>query len=166
MLVVAAGLGVAIGHWRRTHPDLADTLERFDHSPPAPEIAALAEGGRAGDDALRRGGSGTPVPRSSNQPGAASSPRAPLRSWPESPASPAERRFSGPKSTPAEPVDLNQATADELTRLPGIGPVLAARIVAARETSGPFASVDDLRRVGGVGAAKLERVRPLVTVSP
>lgn len=166
ILVVAAGLGVAIGHWRRGHPDLADTLERFDHVPPTPEIAALAEGGRAGD--------GGAPPRSANQraPSAstpAPSPRAPHRSSPASPASgasSAERRPSGPKTAPAEPLDLNQATADELTRLPGIGPVLAARIVAARETGGPFASVDDLRRVGGVGAAKLERVRALVTVSP
>lgn len=163
ILVVAAGLGVAIGHWRRGHPDLADTLERFDHVPPTPETAALAEGGRAGD--------GGAPPRSANQraPSAstpAPSPRAPHRSSPASPASSAERRSSGPKSTPAEPLDLNHATAGELTRLPGIGPVLAARIVAARETGGPFASVDDLRRVGGVGAAKLERVRALLTVSP
>jgi competence protein ComEA len=63
------------------------------------------------------------------------------------------------------PIDLNLATADELTRLPGIGPALATRILEARDAT-PFTSVEDLRRVRGVGAAKLERVRPLVTVSP
>jgi competence protein ComEA len=59
------------------------------------------------------------------------------------------------------PVHLNHAGADELTRLPGVGSALAARIVAAR----PFASVDDLRRVRGLGGVRLDRLRPLVTVS-
>jgi competence protein ComEA len=58
------------------------------------------------------------------------------------------------------PVHLNHAGADELTRLPGVGSALAARIVAAR----PFASVEDLRRVRGLGGARLDRLRPLVTV--
>lgn len=58
------------------------------------------------------------------------------------------------------PVHLNHADADELTRLPGVGSALAARIVAAR----PFASVEDLRRVRGLGGARLDRLRPLVTV--
>jgi competence ComEA-like helix-hairpin-helix protein len=70
-----------------------------------------------------------------------------------------------PRPAPATPfpLDLNRATADELGRLPGIGPGLAARIVETRDRA-PFASVDDLRRVRGVGAAKLERLRPLVSV--
>jgi competence protein ComEA len=72
------------------------------------------------------------------------------------PAAPAARR---------DPVDINRATVDDLTRLPGIGPVLAARIVAARESGGAFESVDDLRRVAGVGAAKLAAFRDRVTVS-
>jgi len=58
------------------------------------------------------------------------------------------------------PVHLNQAGPDELTRLPGVGTALASRIVGAR----PFASVDDLRRVHGIGGARMERLRPLVTV--
>ena len=65
----------------------------------------------------------------------------------------------------AVPIDLNRASADELTRLPGIGPGLATRIIEAREAA-PFTSVEDLRRVRGVGAAKLERMRPFVTASP
>lgn len=63
------------------------------------------------------------------------------------------------------PLDVNRATAADLRRLPGIGPVLATRIVEARETGGPFASIDDLRRVSGIGQSKLERFRSLVTVS-
>jgi competence protein ComEA len=61
------------------------------------------------------------------------------------------------------PLDLNQATAEELQRLPGIGPKLSAAIVAARVQK-PFASVDDLRRVKGIGAKTLEKIRPFVTI--
>lgn len=67
---------------------------------------------------------------------------------------------------PDGPVDINHATVDDLTRLPGIGPVLAARIIAARDANGAFASIDDLRRVSGVGPAKLAALRERVVVSP
>lgn len=69
---------------------------------------------------------------------------------------------SGPSMSP---IDLNRATVDELTRLPGVGPALAARIVEARDAE-PFTSVEDLRRVRGLGESKLERMRPLVIVIP
>jgi competence ComEA-like helix-hairpin-helix protein len=57
-------------------------------------------------------------------------------------------------------VDVNIATVRDLQQLPGVGPVLAERIVAAR----PFGSVDELKRVEGLGSAALERLRPLVSV--
>jgi competence protein ComEA len=63
------------------------------------------------------------------------------------------------------PIDLNRASRDDLERLPGVGPGLAARIVEARARDGPFESVDDLRRVRGVGRATLERLRPLLAVN-
>jgi competence protein ComEA len=63
----------------------------------------------------------------------------------------------------AGPVDLNRATPEELQRLPGVGPAMSARIVAARAKQ-PFAAVEDLRRVHGIGAKTLERLRPHVTV--
>jgi competence protein ComEA len=70
-----------------------------------------------------------------------------------------------PGSAPAAgPVDLNRATVAELDALPGIGPATAAAIVAHREVSGPFASVEDLEQVRGIGPAKLATIRPLVTV--
>jgi competence protein ComEA len=61
-------------------------------------------------------------------------------------------------------LNLNAATAEQLERLPGIGPSLASRIVAFRGKHGPFASVDDLVHVGGIGPATLDRVRDRVEV--
>ena len=56
-------------------------------------------------------------------------------------------------------IDLNRATAAELESLPGVGPVLAGRIVAYRDLHGPFATVEDLMDVGGIGEAKLAAMR-------
>ncbi|HEX3150767.1 MAG TPA: helix-hairpin-helix domain-containing protein [Gemmataceae bacterium] len=64
---------------------------------------------------------------------------------------------------PDKLIDINTATAAELDKLPGIGPVLAGRIVAEREKK-PFTKVEDLRRVSGIGPKKMEAIRPLVTV--
>ncbi len=59
-------------------------------------------------------------------------------------------------------VNVNEADWPELSQLPGIGPVLAQRIVASRAQDGPFRSVDDLRRVQGIGPITIERLRPHV----
>jgi competence protein ComEA len=57
-------------------------------------------------------------------------------------------------------VDVNSADWPELAQLPGIGPVLAQRIVEVRKASGPFKELDDLRRVKGIGAITLKRLAP------
>ena len=62
------------------------------------------------------------------------------------------------------PVDLNAATAEDLAAVPGIGSALAAAVVADREARGPFPAVEALRRVRGVGPARLERARPWLAV--
>jgi competence protein ComEA len=64
----------------------------------------------------------------------------------------------------ATPVDLNAATEEGLDTLPGVGPVLAQRIVAWRTEHGRFTSVDELAEVPGIGPKLLERLRPLVRV--
>lgn len=62
------------------------------------------------------------------------------------------------------PVNLNTASESELDTLPGVGPATAAAIIAWRTENGPFASVDQLVNVPGIGSARLARLAPLVTV--
>jgi competence protein ComEA len=106
---------------------------------PAADIAALEEASRAAKDQRDR------------------APRTPPRTHPREP------RAS--EYTPAQPLDPNIATAEELTRLPGVGPALAARIIAERDRA-PFASLDDLRRVRGVGPALAARLADHLTLPP
>ena len=64
----------------------------------------------------------------------------------------------------ADPINVNQASAAELSLLPGVGPSLAAAIVADRESRGVFRRPQDLDRVRGIGPAILARILPHVTV--
>lgn len=143
ILLAAAGLGLAVGYWRRADPDVVDYVEQLDRAPaPATGVATQPRERR------RR-----PAPTL-----APSSP--PLRR--------ATRRAESPAhagQADAAPMDLNHARVSDLTRLPGIGRVLAQRIVDTRETEGSFASVDELRRVRGLSAGKVEKFRALVTVA-
>ena len=63
-----------------------------------------------------------------------------------------------------EPLDLNRATVEELMTLPGVGEVLAERILAYREEHGPFTSAEELLNVSGIGEKKLEALLPEITV--
>jgi len=63
-------------------------------------------------------------------------------------------------------VDPNAAPAEELERLPGIGPAKAFAIVDDREIHGPYVTLEDLRRVPGIGPAVLERISPHITLRP
>jgi DNA uptake protein ComE-like DNA-binding protein len=70
-----------------------------------------------------------------------------------------------PIAGPAVPIDMDVATAAELERLPRVGPALARRIVASRDSLGPFGGVAQLRRVRGVGPAVAAGREPYVTFS-
>jgi competence protein ComEA len=65
---------------------------------------------------------------------------------------------------PADRIDLNRTDAEALSRLPGIGPVLAERIVAERLSRGRFRTVDELLEVPGIGPAVLEKIRTRVRI--
>jgi len=67
------------------------------------------------------------------------------------------------KPVPAK-LDLNRATEQDIEALPGIGPVLAERIVEYRQSRGGFRNVEQLRNVKGIGKKKYERIRALVDV--
>lgn len=102
---------------------------------------------------------------------------APVARLPEGPAadpqaSPGSGRDSVPSGPPPAPgvarapLDLNRANARELDDLPGVGPVLAGRIVLQRRRYGPFHGVEELLAVRGVGPRLLERIRPWAMVGP
>lgn len=71
----------------------------------------------------------------------------------------------GPGAGPAAggKVDLNTASVAELDTLPGVGPSTAQKIVADRAANGPFRGVEDLMRVPGIGPAKFDALKDLVT---
>ena len=71
---------------------------------------------------------------------------------------------AGATAGPAGPVNLNTATLEQLQTLPGVGPVLAQRIIDYREQHGGFASVADLRKVTGIGDARYNDLKTRVTV--
>jgi competence protein ComEA len=145
VVLLAAGLGLAVGQWRRGHPALVERVEQLERrpAPDAPEsptaprgvVGALPRAAPSGLASHARARSLAPRPRS-----------------------------RAAKAAPA-PVDLNHAGAAELVGLPGVGPALAARIVAAREATGPFGAVDDLRRVRGLPRQTIERLRALVRIA-
>ncbi|MFI9598375.1 helix-hairpin-helix domain-containing protein [Streptomyces sp. NPDC052043] len=79
------------------------------------------------------------------------------------PGSPVGAAGTGAAGTPRAPVSLNTASADQLQTLPGVGPVLAGRIVDYRTQHGGFRSVDQLREVSGIGTRRFADLRDLVS---
>ena len=69
------------------------------------------------------------------------------------------------RSAASRLLDVNRAGAKEFESLPGIGPVLARRVIEYRTTVGGFHAIDDLRAVKGIGPKIFERIKPLVTVA-
>ncbi len=63
-------------------------------------------------------------------------------------------------------IDINLSPADSMELIPGIGPALASRIVAYRDSAGPFREVQDIVRVPGIGNKTYERIKPYLKVTP
>lgn len=79
---------------------------------------------------------------------------------------PASTPAAGPATAPSRTarLNINTATSAQIELLPGIGPALAARIVAYRTSHGAFTSIADLDKVDGIGPKTLERLAPLISV--
>lgn len=107
--------------------------------------------------ALLRDGDRVVIPRIVHPafPTAGAMPSAGSRSAPE--AAP-----GAPAGEPGPTVNVNTATAEDLERLPGVGPVLARRIVEFREARGLFRRMEDLLEVGGIGPKTLRRLAPML----
>jgi competence protein ComEA len=71
---------------------------------------------------------------------------------------------TGGAAAPAAPVSLNSATLEQLDTLPGVGPVTAQKILDYRAANGAFSSIEELDAVPGIGPARLEQLKPLVTL--
>jgi competence protein ComEA len=111
----------------------------------------------AGQEADRRASEETRV-RSAGQTAVSASDPAPLAAQPHG--------SSGVLQQPVPPkLDVNRATEQELEALPGIGPVLAERIVEYRQSRGAFRDVEQLRNVKGIGKKKFDRIRTLIGVT-
>jgi len=134
-------LGLAVREWRAGFPQAAARLEAFDRDEPGagPGPVPLA--------APPRHSRPSPVSRAAQ----AVTPPAPAR----------ETQAADPR-----PLDLNEATAEQLSRLPGIGMGLARRIVEERQRRGRFDGPEGLRAVLGMGPRKLAALRDLVTATP
>jgi len=65
---------------------------------------------------------------------------------------------------PQGKLDINRASAEELAELPGIGPVLAGRIVRYRQTAGAFETLSQILEVQGIGKVRLERIREIISL--
>ncbi|RYG41271.1 helix-hairpin-helix domain-containing protein, partial [bacterium] len=88
--------------------------------------------------------------------------RRPRRAVPSSP-----RRRTAKAPTPVlapASIALNSATADDLDRLPGVGPATAQKILDERHRRGGFQSIEELLDVKGIGPAKLAKMRPYLTL--
>jgi hypothetical protein len=147
LLALTLLVGLGVREWRAGFPDAAERLERFDREDDAailPEpVPARPAPGAPGAPPAGRGGS-VAGPPTTPPAGAGASGVAP--------------------PPPAAPLDVNRADVPALSRLPGVSPTLARRIVEERERRGRFDSPEALRYVLGMGPKKLAAIRPFITV--
>ncbi|MCC5932977.1 MAG: helix-hairpin-helix domain-containing protein [Balneolales bacterium] len=65
--------------------------------------------------------------------------------------------------TPESRININTADAEELVKLPGIGPAIAARIIEYRNENGPFEDISEIKNVRGIGQARFEAIKDYIT---
>ncbi len=165
-LVVALAGGGALLAVRRPSPPVrvidieppAELIVQVDGAVARPGLYRLPPGSRVGDAVQAAGGAGA---------GADSGTLNFARSLRDGDrVTVPSQADAGPAPRPADRprLSLDAATAEQLEALPGIGPVLARRIVEYRTRHGSFQRVEDLLQVDGIGPRLLEQLRPLVTI--
>jgi competence protein ComEA len=150
VVVQAAGAVNGPGLYRLPDGSRVDDLVRA-----AGGLAADADADRVNLAALVQDGTRVYIPRR----GEVQPPEPVVGAAPSMPPS-----GSGGQSPSGAPVSLNTATAAQFETLPGIGPALAQAIIDYRSAHGQFTSIDQLLEVRGIGDAKLETLRPLLTL--
>jgi competence protein ComEA len=88
-----------------------------------------------------------------------------LRSGSGVAGSPGDEETPPPVETPSWPVNVNTASQSDLESLPGIGPVIAQRIIDFRQENGPFTRIEELQNVSGIGPATYAKIKDLISVS-
>ncbi len=159
--VALVGGGVRLVGVQQFEHDVTTATQRTDRVP-SPTLGGeeLRAQIAAVDSARKNNSSGRRRRRATNSTGAGSG----RKRASSSSASSLPTLETGPTvPTPTNPLDVNDASADELERLPRVGPALAKRILARRDSLGPYASIDDLRHVRGIGARTVSLLAPLVT---
>lgn len=131
LLIVALAAGTALPQLGGEGPSFPPPPDPELRAPPAPPVAAVS--GRLGASLAAGRSAGAMAAR--------------------------------PKPLLAAPLDLNTSDAETLQALPGVGPSLAQGIVVYREAHGRFQTAEDLLRVPGIGPKRWERIRPLVRVA-
>jgi len=71
---------------------------------------------------------------------------------------------TGAGAAPGAPVNINTASLEELDTLQGVGPSTAQKIIDYRTANGPFASIDDIKNVSGIGDARFAALKDSITV--
>jgi competence protein ComEA len=154
-LLTAAAVGIGVGRWRAAHPDAVERLETFDREV-APTARPASNGTSTAPPASTSHAIKSAPPANETPPHASGERRSRRRAVPS----------PSPDASPAPPLDVNRASEADLVQLPGVGRVLAGRILAAREAAGRFRTIEDLRGVPGLGAARFESLRRLLVASP
>lgn len=140
-VLISLVAGGSVRAWRRNHEvRFEELVEAMVEQDQARLERAEGTAPRLGAGADSTGGDGAPAPTAS------SNPRGSDRAAPLRPGS----------------LDIDRASVPEWIRLPGIGPSLAARIVADREARGPFGAPEGLLRVPGIGPKTLNKIRPFL----
>lgn len=155
VLVALAG-GTVAGHLQATSAPLpADFYAAADAAFAATASDSVGADGRAAPLAFA----------SLPGPGEAAPPIAPDDSTAADVAEAAVATAAAPRRSGKPPpvrTNINTASADQLQRLPGIGPALAARVVAYRQANGPFRHPDEIVEVSGIGDKTLVKLRPWI----